>query len=300
MIRRRTTGLVILLCALAGAAGCERFGRKPAGETAERLVVISQQYNELIYALGAQDRLVGVDLSSTYPPEVKSLPTVGYHRALSAEGILSLKPTLVLHDNNIGPEQVVRQLAEMRVPMKAFEAKDDSIDGLKALLREMGAFFDRQARAEELIEKLDRELAEAKRRAAAYPDRPRVAVIHYGRASNVYLLVTGKGGSGDGAAAAQMIEWAGGRQAIEGKGMQRLTSPEIIAQANPDIILMTEFGFDRLGSLEQAKTLPGVAQTEAARTGRIFRLSEHDLTYFNPDTGACVERLAALIHGPLL
>ncbi len=100
-------------------------------------------------------------------------------------------------------------------------------------------------------------------------------------------------------AAAQMIEWAGGQQAIEGKGMQRLTSPEIIAQANPDIILMTEFGFDRLGSLEQAKTLPGVAQTEAARTGRIFRLSEHDLTYFNPDTGACVERLAALIHGPL-
>ena len=66
------------------------------------------------------------------------------------------------------------------------------------------------------------------------------------------------------AAASQMIEWAGGEQAIQGKGMERLASPEIIARANPDIILMTEFGYDRLGSLDQAKTLPGVAQTNAA------------------------------------
>jgi iron complex transport system substrate-binding protein len=81
--------------------------------------------------------------------------------------------------------------------------------------------------------------------------------------------------------------------------MQWFASPEVIAKANPDVILMTEFGFDRLGSIEQAKTLPGVAQTEAARTGRIYRVSEHELTYFNPDTGASVAKLAALIHKPL-
>jgi iron complex transport system substrate-binding protein len=115
-------------------------------------------------------------------------------------------------------------------------------------------------------------------------------------AANVYLVIAGRGGSGDGAAASQMIEWAGGEQAIQGNGMQRLASPELIAQANPDIILMTEFGYDRLGSLDQAKTLPGVAQTNAARNGRIYRVSEHELTYFNPDTGKSVEQLAALIH----
>jgi iron complex transport system substrate-binding protein len=286
-----------VLCACAAvAAGCSRFSNQTTAEAAERLVVISQQYNELIYALGAQAHLVGVDYSSTYPPEIKSVTTVGYHRALSAEGILSLKPSIVIHDGNIGPEQVVRQLEQLKIPMKTFTAKDDSIDGLKALLREMGAYFHKESRAEELIASLDKDMAAALAKTKTYTDHPRVAVIHYGRASNVYLVVAGQGGSGDGAAASRMIEWAGAEQAIQGKGMQRLASPEIIAQANPDIIFMTEFGFDRLGSLDQAKTLPGVAQTNAARTGRIYRVSEHELTYFNPETGKSVARLAELIH----
>lgn len=293
---RRLTAATAIVCACVAAA-CGRFGNTAdATSDTDRMVVISQQYNELIYALGAQAHLVGVDYSSTYPPDIKSVTTVGYHRALSAEGILSLKPTIVIHDGNIGPEQVVRQLEQLKIPMKTFQAKDDSLDGLKALLREMAAYFHKEPRAEELIASLDKDMASALAQVKNYPDRPRVAVIHYGRASNVYLVVAGRGGSGDGAAASQMLEWAGAEQAIQGKGMQRLASPEIIAQANPDIILMTEFGYDRLGSLEQAKTLPGVAQTDAARTGRIYRVSEHELTYFNPDTGKSVARLAELIH----
>src|SRR6185312_428322 len=125
---KKLTLLALILTAVGAASACGRFGRtsNPTSDSA-RMVVISQQYNELIYALGAQAHLVGVDYSSTYPPEIKSVTTVGYHRALSAEGILSLKPTIVIHDNNIGPEQVVRQLADLNIPMKTFDAKDDSI-----------------------------------------------------------------------------------------------------------------------------------------------------------------------------
>src|SRR5579875_2395278 len=121
---------------------CGRFKNRAADTgAAQRIVCIGQAYNEIIYALGAQANLVGVDYSSTYPPAITKLPTVGYHRALSAEGILSLHPTMILSDNNIGPDSVVRQLQALRVPMKTFYASDDSIDGEKALLREMGAFF---------------------------------------------------------------------------------------------------------------------------------------------------------------
>src|SRR5579875_2661957 len=95
----------------------------------QRIVCIGQAYNEMIYALGAQGNLVGVDLSSTFPPEIKKLPNVGYHRALSAEGILSLNPTLIIHDNNIGPENVVRQIEQLSILMKTFGAKNDSIEG---------------------------------------------------------------------------------------------------------------------------------------------------------------------------
>src|SRR5690349_18396172 len=124
-----------LIAALIATISCGRFANQATNSTTDRFVVISSIYNEIIWALGAQDKVVGVDLSSTYPPEVKNVQTVGYHRALSAEGILSLHPTAIVHDNNIGPPQVVEQIQGLNIPMKTFEAKNNSIDGTKALIR---------------------------------------------------------------------------------------------------------------------------------------------------------------------
>lgn len=293
MNRPRILSAIVLTCLLTG---CGRFGSKVTGpEGPQRIVCIGEAYNEMIYALGVQANLVGVDYSSTYPAEIKKLPTVGYHRALSAEGILSLKPTLIIEDNNIGPDNVVRQLQALHIPMKTFAAKNDSIEGTKALLREMGAFFHKEQRAEELCAQMDREMAAAAIAVKKYPTTPRVAVIHFGRASSTYLLV-GNGGGGDASTAGKMVELAGGQMAIQQKGMQKMVSPEIIAKSNPQVILMTEYGFDRLGSAGQAKTLPGVAETDAARNNRIYRVPEHDLMYFGPDTGNAIMRLAQLIH----
>ena len=276
--------------------GCSRFKNQAAAANGpQRIVCIGEAYNEMIYALGAEGNLVGVDYSSTYPPEITKLPTVGYHRALSAEGILSLHPTLIIDDGNIGPDNVVRQLQALHIPMKTFAAKNNSVAGTEALLREMGAFFHKEKRAEELCAQMDREMAQAAAFVKQYKTRPRVAVIHFGRASNVYLMV-GSGGHGDGAAAATMVELAGGQMAMQRPGMQRMVSPEVIAESNPQVILMTSYGFDRLGGAEQAKTLPGVAQTDAARHNRIYRVSEHELMYFGPDTGDTIIELAKLIH----
>src|SRR5689334_2412929 len=145
---KRTLLVIVSLAALSLVTSCGRFSNPAKKTEAERLVVISQIYNEIIWALGAQDAVVGVDYSSTCPPEVKQVQTVGYHRALSAEGILSLHPTAILHDNNIGPPQVVQQIQQLNIPMKTFTAKNDSFDGTKALIREMGTYFHKEARAE--------------------------------------------------------------------------------------------------------------------------------------------------------
>jgi iron complex transport system substrate-binding protein len=293
MNRLRILSAVVLTCLLTG---CGRFGGKETSQQGpQRIVCIGEAYNEMIYALGAQANLVGVDYSSTYPAEIKKLPTVGYHRALSAEGILSLKPTLIIDDNNIGPDNVVQQLQVLHIPMKTFPSKNDSIEGTKALLREMGAFFHKEKRAEELCAQMDREMATAAVAVKQYTTTPRVAVIHYGRASNTYLIV-GNGGGGDAGTAGSMVALAGGQMAIQNRGMERMASPEIIEKSNPQIILMTEYGFDRLGSAEQAKTLPGVAETDAARNNRIYRVPEHDLMYYGPDTGNAITRLAQIIH----
>jgi iron complex transport system substrate-binding protein len=295
-LMKRNLPVALLLFVLVSAMGCGRFSNPANDAKAERLVVISQIYNEITWALGAQGSVVGVDLSSTYPPDVKKVQTVGYHRALSAEGILSLHPTAVLHDGNIGPPQVIEQLKSLNIPMKTFSAKNDSVEGTKALIREMGAYFHKEERAEELCRTLDAQMAASLEKVKQYTDHPKVAVVHFGRASNIYLIV-GRGGEGDGGAASQMIEWAGGEMAIDTRGMQRMESPEIIAQANPDVILVTDYGFDRLGgSLDQVKALPGVATSNAAKNNRIFRIEENVLMYFSPRSGENIEKVAAIIH----
>jgi len=278
------------------AISCARFHNAPSQSKDERYVVISPIYNEIIWALGAQDKVVGIDLSTTYPPEVKNVQTVGYHRALSAEGILSLHPTVIIHDNNIGPPQVVQQIQQLNIPMKTFTAKNDSFDGTKALIREMGTYFHKEARAEELCNTLDTQRTASLEKIKQYTDHPRVAVIHFGRASNVYLVV-GKGGGGDGGGVSQMIELAGGEMAVESNRMQRMESPEIIAKANPDVVLLTDYGYDRLGgSIDQIKALPGVATSNAAKNNHIYRIEENVLNYFGPRSGENIAKVAAIIH----
>jgi len=277
-------GLLLLI-------GCGRFSAKESDhKNEERIVCLSKQYNEIIFALGAERDLVGVDLSSTYPPEIKKVPTVGYHRALSTEGILSTKPTLIIHDNNVGPDQVMEQMKKLQVPMKVFDTKGEDIATTKLLITEMGAYFHKEKQADSLNKKLDDDMAKAVAAASDLKDKPKVVVIHFGRANNVYLTLTKNTTGG------KMIEWAGGEIPVEGeRGMMQL-SAEIIAKANPDIILLTDFGYDKLGSLDQIKTLPGLAETTAAKNNRIYRVEEHDMVYVGPRTGENVLALQKLIR----
>ncbi|MBX6364948.1 MAG: ABC transporter substrate-binding protein [Gemmatimonadetes bacterium] len=114
--------------------------------------------------------------------------------------------------------------------------------------------------------------------------------MHFGQIANDYLAVK-RGGPTD-----QIIRWAGGVNAIDSVGgMLRLT-PELIARAAPDVIIATDVGFDRAGSVEKFASLPGVALTPAGRNRRIIRVDETEVMYFGPRTPATVRKLAALLH----
>jgi len=280
----------IIVLGLLALTACGRFGKKEQPVQEQRIVCLSKQYNEIIFALGAQKDLIAVDLSSTYPPAIKKLPTVGYHRALSAEGILSTKPTLVIHDNNVGPEQVMKQLEGLKIPMMVFKSKSDDIATTKALIAEMGEYFHKPKQADSLNARLDAQMEAATTAAAHLKDKPSVMIIHFGRANNVYLTMTKNSTS------AKLIEWAGGMIPLVGeRGMMQL-SPESMAKTDPDVLLLTDFGYDQLGTLDKIKELPGVAGTKAAKANRIFRVEEHDLVYLGPRTGEIVLQLQQLIR----
>ncbi len=281
-------GALILLLA---AASCQRFGNdEPAAGGDMRIVCVSKQLNEIIFALGAGDKIVGVDLSSTYPPEATKRPTVGYHRLLSSEGITSLNPTVVFHDGNVAPEEVMTQLEKVGIPLRKFP-EAHTLDETKNLIRMLGREFKAEARADSLCAALDADMKLVEERRNAYTDRPKVAVIHFGRQMNIYLAVGRKN------TATSMIEWAGGVNSIEAEQGMKPVSPELIAAAQPDVILATDFGYDQAGGIENFKKLPGVALTPAAASNRIYRIEEHDIIYLGPRTGKNVLALMDLIHG---
>lgn len=281
--RRRALAAAVACLALACARGQEGGG--------PRVVCVSKQINEFLYAIHAESVLVGRDLTSLQPPQIAKLPSVGYHRALSAEGILSLRPTMLLTDGNLGPEAVVRQVRQVGIPVEVM-SPGTGPDSAQLLMRRLGATFHRERAADSLVAawraELGAALADTARYAAA--PKPRVLVMHLGQIANSYLALK------RGTAADRIVQWAGGVNAVDSVGgMLRLT-PELIAKAAPDVIIATDAGFDRVGSVERFAAMPGVAETAAGRARRIHRVDETEVMYFGPRTAATLRKVAAWLH----
>jgi iron complex transport system substrate-binding protein len=289
----RLAATIVAACStIVLLAACGRQGDRHARDAQERRIVsVSKQINEFIFAIGADDDLVAVDLTSIYPPEIRKLPTVGYHRALSAEGIVSMKPTVFLTDGNVGPDAVLDQLKKVGIPITVMDP-GSTVDSAQMLLTHLGEFFHREQAADSVLAQWKAGMTQLWADTAnwAGESRPRVMIIHFGQIANNYLAIK------SGSIPDRMIHWAGGQNAIDSVGgMLRLT-PELIARAAPDIIIATDVGFDRFGSAEKFATLPGVALTPAGRNKRIYRINEQKIMYYGPRTPAAVRELHAMIH----
>ena len=272
------------------AACSERQPPAAADVPLTRIVSVSKQLTEMIFALGAGSRVVGVDLSSNYPAAADRLPKVGYHRLLNTEGIVALHPTVVFHDGNVAPAAVLPQLQKVGIPLREF-APTKTIEATCQLQHQLGQLFGQTARADSLNTRLRADLQQAATQRAAYHQAPpKVLILHYGRQKNIYLVM------GQQSTATQLLAWAGGTNALAAPEGMKPLSPELIATAQPDIILATDYGYDRLGGLDGLKKLPGIALTPAARTGRIYRVEEHDLVYLGPRTGQVVLALQQQLH----
>lgn len=276
---------------------CGRFGNKEIdGAKDQRIVCLSKHLTEMVFALGKGHNIVAVDLSSTYPDSAKLLKTVGYHRALSPESIIAMNPDLVIHSNDIGPENVLPQITKAGLNIKAFGGAN-TIDSAKLLLKELGKFFSEEKMADSLIAKMSEGIARAadSLKALNITDSIKVMIIHFGLRNNNYFVMSGRNGVGD-----KMMRLAGCTPALyNGKGAREM-SAEAVALANPDIIIATDFGYDRMGSMDKfISSVPGVALTNAGKNKRIVRFEEHDLIYFGPRSGDNIIKLINLLHPPV-
>ena len=261
---------------------------QPASAANGRIISIGGSVTEIVYALGAGSRLVGVDQTSLHPPEAQDLPDVGYLRALSAEPILSLAPDLVLVEADAGPPEVLTQLESAGVMVARMPDQPDII-GVQAKIREVAAALGLEDKGAELASQVSEDHARVIAQVGKVRTQPRV----------MFVLSAGRGAplvAGEGTSAESIIRLAGGRNAISGFPDYRPLSPEAGVAASPDVILVTFRTMRLLGGVEGLISLPGIVGTPAADNRRIVSIDGLLLLGFGPRTPEAVATLAEALH----
>ena len=100
----------------------------------EKIVTLGGDVTEIVYALGASSSLVARDSTSQWPQAANVLPDVGYLRQLNAEGILSMRPTLVLASAQAQREVAEQVQLQIRQQETNVEARERQVDQAKAQL----------------------------------------------------------------------------------------------------------------------------------------------------------------------
>lgn len=270
-------GPLALVVALALAAG-----NGPARAAEERLVTVGGAVTEIVAALGAADRIVAVDTTSTFPPAVVAgKPNVGYMRQLSAEGVLSFAPARVVAVEGAGPPDVLTILREAGMPVETV-AEGHSPEGLLAKVRRVGDIVGRREAAEvlaaSLADRFDR-LAEA--RARTVPAR----VLFVLSIQNGRPMVAGTATAAD-----AIIRLAGAVNVGAGFQGYRVMTDEALIAARPDaIVTMTRHGSESPAAA--FGKLPALADTPAVRSGAVVVMDGLYLLGFGPRTPEAAEDL---------
>ena len=131
-----------------------------AENASNRTISAGGSITEIMYALGLQEQIIAVDSSSYFPAEVRNKPQVGYFRRLSAEGVLSNRPTRVVAANGAGPDEALQQIKAAGVEVKIFTQEIYTLDAWKAYLREIGGYFGKKAEANGIINRVEARLSQ--------------------------------------------------------------------------------------------------------------------------------------------
>jgi iron complex transport system substrate-binding protein len=263
-------------------------GEEVVIEDDSAVVALDGPLTEIVYALGAEDRLVATDVSSVYPEAATQLPQVGYVRSLSAEPVLAMAPTLILTTDSAGPPEALAQLQESGVTIAVFKAPE-TIEDSFALMRSVAAALGKEAEGEEIVAQMEADLAEAADLLAQTEGTPRVMFI-YARGLDT-VSAAGYGTSVD-----VMFELAGVENAItEWEGYQPLTAEGAVTAA-PDALLLFTSGLESVGGSEGLLGVPGIAETPAGAEGRIYDMDGLLLTGLGPRVGQAVIQLIQMFH----
>ena len=252
-----------------------------------------------VWALGLGDRLVGRDISTTFPG-VEDLPVVtGSGHAISPESVLDMRPDLVITDGTIGPLDVVLQLRDAGITV-VFVREQPGLDAPAAMARSVAAIFGITDTGEALALRITSELDTVLTTIGDHvptqrEDKLRMVFLYIRGANGIYYLFGQESGAGD------LIDGLGGidiATEIGWTGLRPMTDEALIA-ANPDLILVMSDGLQSVGGPEELVRLkPAIGLTAAGQNLRFVDMDDSQVLSFGPRTPAVMDALARAIYDP--
>ena len=236
-------------------------------ELPQRWVSAGGALSEWVCVLGGEAKLVGVDTTSQHPASLKTLPSIGYQRQLSAEGVLSLQPQILVGTEEMGPPPVLAQIRSAGVKVELFSAQPD-LTTLQNNLRQLGRLLGAEDKAEQALATYQQALEQQKvRMTRAQLKQPSPGV----------LLVLGHAGgkpliAGKDTAADWLLQQAGGHNLATHSGYKPFSNESLVS-LDPDVLVFADRALS--GNAARAalfKENPILASTRAARNDRVIEL----------------------------
>ncbi len=266
--------IALTAASIANAAG---------GLEAKRIVAIGGAVTEIVYALGEEGRLIARDTTSNFPEAANKLPDVGYMRALSPEGVLSVTPDLILAVKGSGPQETMDALKAASIPLSEI---NDSFDaaGVATKIREVGAAIGVPEKAEKLALEVKAKLDAAAVTAANSKPHKVIFVLSM---QGGKVMAAGADNAADG-----IIKLAGATNAMTSFTGYKQVADEAVIAAAPDAIIMMSREGDHAAADTELKANPAFRDSPAVKNNAVFRFDGNYLLGFGPRTADAVKELS--------
>ncbi|MGB1237283.1 MAG: heme/hemin ABC transporter substrate-binding protein [Pseudomonadales bacterium] len=256
-----------------------------------RIVSADGSLTEIVYALGQESVLAGVDTTSTYPVAATALPQIGYKRNISAEGVLSLQPQVLIATEDSGPDKILRQIEAAGVEVLRFSA-EPTLDAVREKILAVAKVVDRQAQGLALWQRIETQLAAARAPLQGIEKPVKVLFVLSMRAGSPVV-------AGQFTHAAEIIRLSGAHNAAQGFSGYKPMPLEAVIAAQPDVILMMDRQGDHAADASVLQG-PGFNLTPAGKEGRLVVLDGMLMLGFGPRIAEAVTQLSRAFYPQLL
>jgi len=247
-----------------------------------RVISLAPNLTEIVFAIGAGDRLVGRTTYCDFPAEAKAVAAVGDTLQPSLERIISLQPQVVLISTSSQLEVFTQQLQNQHIAVFVTDPRD--LDGVFRSIEQIGLILGHTQQAEQLIQNLrDRTRAVEE----AVKGRPPVRVFYQLSAEPLYT-------AGHDAFVTDLMRRAGAMSVTaDVPGAWPKYSNESALAAQPEAIILPTGG--SMGAANSTVT-EALAKSSAALQGRVYKISDDHLTRPGPRSVDGLEAMARALH----